>query len=111
MNDLRTTIRDAGYVAVGLGVIGFQQLQVRRRELERQFGTQFGDVRTSADRLLSSANTTLDDSVKLVEERLQGLGGLGEQVDKAVEQLSEQVERAVEQFGKLAEQVRPTTKV
>jgi hypothetical protein len=28
--------RDATYVAVGLGVLGFQRLQVRRRELERR---------------------------------------------------------------------------
>ncbi len=33
--DLSRHTRDAIYTAVGLGVLGFQQAQVRRRELQR----------------------------------------------------------------------------
>ena len=29
--DVRKTITDAGYIAVGVGVLGFQQVQTRRR--------------------------------------------------------------------------------
>ena len=34
MTDVRKTLTDAGYIAIGLGVMGFQQAQVRRRELQ-----------------------------------------------------------------------------
>ena len=33
--DVRKSIVDAGYIAVGLGVMGFQQAQVRRRQLQQ----------------------------------------------------------------------------
>src|SRR5476649_2222427 len=31
--DVRKTVTDAGYIAIGLGVMGYQQAQTRRREL------------------------------------------------------------------------------
>lgn len=34
--DLPRSLRDAAYVLVGLGVLGFQRAQVARRELTRQ---------------------------------------------------------------------------
>ncbi len=34
--DLPRSVRDAAYVLVGLGVLGFQRAQVARRELTRQ---------------------------------------------------------------------------
>ena len=30
--DVRKTLTDAGYIAVGVGVLGFQQVQTRRRK-------------------------------------------------------------------------------
>lgn len=36
MADVKQTLKDAGYVLVGLGVIGFQKAQVRRVELTRE---------------------------------------------------------------------------
>ncbi|MGQ0519840.1 MAG: hypothetical protein ACT4PX_01655 [Actinomycetota bacterium] len=35
-DDLPRSLRDAAYIAVGFGVIGFQRAQVARRELARQ---------------------------------------------------------------------------
>ena len=48
LDDVTNLAKDAAYVSVGLGVIAFQRLQVRRNELEKLVG----------------------DRVKLVEERL-----------------------------------------
>ena len=48
IDDVTNFAKDAAYVSVGLGVIAFQRLQVRRNELEKLVG----------------------DRVKLVEERL-----------------------------------------
>jgi hypothetical protein len=33
--DVNSLLRDAGYTAVGFGILAFQRAQVRRRELER----------------------------------------------------------------------------
>ena len=52
--DVRKTLTDAGYIAVGLGVLGFQQVQIRGRELgERAYCRWFcalGDRTDSEDR-------------------------------------------------------------
>ena len=40
MADVRNAARDAAYIAVGLGVLGFQRAQVRRRELQQQVEAQ-----------------------------------------------------------------------
>jgi hypothetical protein len=44
MPDLRKLATDAAYVSVGLGVLGFQRLQVRRRELQQQVEAQLGET-------------------------------------------------------------------
>jgi hypothetical protein len=44
MPDLRRIATDAAYVAVGLGVLGFQRAQVRRRELRQQVEAQLGET-------------------------------------------------------------------
>lgn len=43
-DDVSKTARDAAYVAIGLGVLGFQRAQVRRRELMNQLGRASGDL-------------------------------------------------------------------
>jgi hypothetical protein len=51
MPEIPSFVRDAAYVAIGFGVIGFQRAQVQRRELTQ----------------------TIEDRVKLVEERLDAV--------------------------------------
>lgn len=46
--DLRKTVTDAGYIAIGAGVLGFQQAQVRRREIQTQLAERSTDLRTRA---------------------------------------------------------------
>ena len=101
MTDPRTILKDAGYVAVGLGVIAFQRAQVRRRELEQQ---------------VADLGTTVENQRKLVEERLEALGG---QVETTLNELRTRIpETAVEAFdtavgaakdatGQLLDFVRP----
>ena len=54
LDDLTNAAKDVAYVSVGLGVMAFQRLQVRRNELEKTLSTVVGD------------------RVKVVEERLRG---------------------------------------
>ena len=46
--EIRKTLTDAGYVAVGLGVLGYQQAQVRRRELQQRLGDTGGCLNARA---------------------------------------------------------------
>jgi hypothetical protein len=55
LDGVTNAVKDAAYVSVGLGVIAFQRLQVRRNELNK---------------LLGEVGGTVGDRVKVVEERL-----------------------------------------
>jgi HPt (histidine-containing phosphotransfer) domain-containing protein len=55
---------DALYVAVGLGVLGFQRLQVRRRELEAQLPPEVTGVLRAAGERLGAAVADMRQLVK-----------------------------------------------
>ncbi len=59
-------VKDALYTAVGFGVLGFQQLQLRRRELQKDL------ARLAAD-LDGKIDPVLDDLVAKLPEDLQPL--------------------------------------
>ena len=44
LDDLTSVVKDATYVTVGLGVIAFQRLQVRRKELEKEIAERLKSV-------------------------------------------------------------------
>ncbi len=66
VEDVASALKDAAYVSVGLGVIAFQRLQVRRNEL----GKQLSEQATLAQGALDVVGTLVGDRVKLVEERV-----------------------------------------
>jgi hypothetical protein len=89
--ELNHALKEAAYVAVGLGVLGFQRAQVRRVELMKQlegareqigseqFETQLVAVRAQladlaklVDEWLLPARAQLDGQIDLLEERLPG---------------------------------------
>ena len=65
LDDVTNAVKDAAYVSVGLGVIAFQRLQVRRNELTKTL--RAGGAARSA---LDAVGALLGDRVKVVEERL-----------------------------------------
>jgi DNA anti-recombination protein RmuC len=67
--DIRKTLTDAGYVTVGLGVLAFQQAQVRRRELQQRLGNTGGCLNARA----SDGKNRLDSMQQTVGEKTQGL--------------------------------------
>lgn len=87
--DLSRVAQDAAYVAVGLGVVGFQRAQVARRELMEQLERQakaadrpLGDFRTHFSRaykeldaalgqLITAADTTFEPVAELLPEPVQ----------------------------------------
>jgi hypothetical protein len=79
--------RDAAYVAVGLGVLGYQRAQVQRVELKNKLATDFsfenrlGDVRTNVrdnvskgikqiDGLAETAASFVESTLAPLEDRL-----------------------------------------
>ena len=70
MADVTKTVKDAAYVAVGLGVLGFQRAQVRRRELTKELETQLGQTTDQLQRLAKELEERLEPIFGLVEERL-----------------------------------------
>ena len=67
MTEVNKTLKDAAYVAVGFGVLGFQRAQVRRQELKKQWLGQRAQVESQ----LESARGQLSELVKAFDERLQ----------------------------------------
>src|SRR3954462_94028 len=65
MVDVTKGLRDAGYIAIGMGVMAFQKSQVRRGGGTKQFETQRKQVEAQA----VEAKDQLGKLVKGVEER------------------------------------------
>ncbi len=69
--DLATAVKDAAYVSVGLGVIAFQRLQVRRNELAKAISGPIEETRGTLEVL----GALVGERVKLVEERVGAVLG------------------------------------
>ena len=66
LDDLTNAAKEAAYVSVGLSVIAFQRMQVRRNELNKALEARSGEARDALD----VVNALVSDRVKMVEERL-----------------------------------------
>jgi hypothetical protein len=104
MADVRKTLTDAGYIAIGLGVMGFQQAQVRRRDLQERLETAPGcisdrlrDARTRAEGLATELTQRVEPLTEQVQGRLADLhlSELPERVTKAVEPVRTRVQQLI----------------
>ena len=104
--DVRATIKDAAYVGIGFGVLAFQKAQVQRQELIKKLDAGLADAKGGVE----SIGSTLEDRVKLVEERMEALAKQGEQLadelearfEKALDEVQERLpEQAREVFGQV----------
>ncbi|CAN5475551.1 hypothetical protein BH18ACT1_BH18ACT1_14840 [soil metagenome] len=77
--------KDTLYVTVGLGVLAFQRAQVARQELTKVVESQLGDAREN----LGNLGGTLEDRIKVLEQRFEGLQ---EQVEDVLDTVEERVE-------------------
>jgi recombinational DNA repair ATPase RecF len=74
--DFNHALKQGAYVAVGLGVLGFQRAQVQRVELMKQLEGQF-------DEPLDTARVQLTELARAVDERMQPVRQqLDEQIDR-----------------------------
>ncbi|MDA8342608.1 MAG: hypothetical protein M0007_10365 [Actinomycetota bacterium] len=65
--DVAGIAKDATYVAIGIGVIGYQKAQVRRHELVKRLG----DPRVTAEQRLATVRTDLSGAVHAVDARVE----------------------------------------
>jgi hypothetical protein len=66
IDEVADVVKDAAYVSVGLGVIAFQRLQVRRNELGKALRGQA----TAPTGPLGVVSSLVGERLKVVEERL-----------------------------------------
>jgi len=126
--DVRKTVTDAGYIAIGLGVMGYQQTQIRRRELTTKLGAVPGKVEERGREVQgflaegtrqigargAAARGRAEEQVKATVSRVQGLGdGVTKLVEPVVEQVQAQLgdlpERVVQVIEPVAARVRERT--
>jgi hypothetical protein len=77
--DVRKTLEDAAYITVGVGVIAFQQAQVRRREVQAKFEQQAKDAK-------SFLESRTEDGQRKLKSLAQDLRGKAESVPGQVKQ-------------------------
>ena len=66
LDDLTSAAKDAVFVTVGLSVIAFQRIQVRRNELTKAITTQAEEARGALD----VVSSLVGERLKSVEERV-----------------------------------------
>jgi hypothetical protein len=60
MPSATTATRDAAYIAIGLSVLGFQKLQVRRRELAQRYPQAHATVQSTLEQQLDAVEALAD---------------------------------------------------
>jgi hypothetical protein len=104
--DVIDLARDITYVAVGLGVLGYQRLQVHRVELAGKLPHEFsldqaiGDVRGGVSKGLGQMDGLAESATRLFETTLQPLE---ERLPPTISQLSA---KAREQAREVRSQIR-----
>ncbi len=104
--EVSKTVKDAGYVVVGLGVIAFQRAQVRRRELTdlvksntKNLEVQVSEARGQLAKVVKTVEEKLDPVVSQVEERLDDVESrLPESARTLVQQARQQARQTNDQI-------------
>ncbi|MBP7929663.1 MAG: hypothetical protein KAZ88_10970 [Acidimicrobiia bacterium] len=58
--DPRPLLTEAGYIAIGFGVIGFQKAQVRRRDFETYLQSQVAEAAARVNKLTDEARNRIE---------------------------------------------------
>ena len=75
-DEITKTARDAAYVVVGLGVLGFQRAQVRRQELQKRLTERsavqghLGDVRGEVTKRVKDVDEAVEQVIGRIEATL-----------------------------------------
>ncbi len=100
--DIRKSATEAGYVAVGAGVLGFQSLQQRRRSAQTRFTEQSSALRTKASEAGSYVVSQVSSPTALAKSVT---GQARDAVTPAFDAVSSRVEPTIEQIKGIPSQV------
>src|SRR5690242_20599295 len=97
MPDVRKTVTDAGYIAIGLGVMSFQQAQARRRELQQRLESASSCLGERAREAAGKAEEFANEHGHRVEPRSErfDVGDLPERANKAAKPVYDRVRELV----------------
>src|SRR5690349_4485872 len=103
--DVRKTLTDAGYIAVGVGVLSFQQVQTRRRELTDRIsasGSPLHAVSEQTKDLRLQVKSNLD---RATEAAQTFTTDVRDRAKPAVDQVIDRIEALPEPVAKAAEPI------
>src|SRR6266511_2792340 len=105
--EIRKTVQDAAYTTVGVGVLAFQQAQVRRREAQADLEAQAKKARTKIERQAKDVRSQVESATKDVRAKARRLGAdVRGRVEPVVGDVKERVEPLVEQLQTVHAQVK-----
>lgn len=103
--DVTQSLKDTAYIAVGLGVLGFQRAQVARREIITNLGNrerldaQVSGVKAQVAKVVANLEEVLEPAAKELEGRLNEVEEhLPEQVKAIVASARQAAEIAADQL-------------
>ncbi len=106
--DLRKTAADAAYIAVGAGVLGFQQAQVRRKEAGERLSTIAKDAQSAVETQAASIRSLVTDSatggIDTATTTIKGLDPR-QWVEPVIVDVRQRVEPVIEQIKGLSASV------
>lgn len=79
--DIAAVAKDATYVVIGAGVLGFQQVQVQRQELLKKMG----DPKSGIEDKVNAVRSDLSDALHSVDTTVEGLMERFEEVIERLE--------------------------
>jgi gas vesicle protein len=95
--NISQSIQDAGYIAVGVGVLGVQAAQVRRREAQKTLETGARDVKSAVENAVQSARGQIEPVVAGVRERVEPLvSTVTDRIEPVVGQIHDKAREVVE---------------
>jgi hypothetical protein len=103
--DLRKTAADAAYIAVGAGVLGFQQAQVRRKEAGERLSTIAKDAQSVVETQAASIRSRVTDGATgTVDTATSTVKGLDPRqwVEPVIGDVRQRVEPVIEQLKGLS---------
>lgn len=68
LDDVTNTVKELAYVTVGLGLLAFQRLQVRRNELSKSLGSAGGEARGAVEAVAN----IVEQQVEVVRDTIAG---------------------------------------
>ena len=110
--DMTQTLKDSAYVAVGLGVIGFQRAQVARHDLTRSIAADQGrlqeQVRAHVEDVASAVEAQLTDVKTQVTKAVTTLEPVAKELESRLDEVEERLPEQVKAVVASARQVAET---